>query len=312
MVNNTLKGTDSTFSWSDFANGDSIIIRLDLGPNHGITCPSTLVLRDTAVMRVYPVPTESVNPDKMAGCEPLSITFNQDPNNTYSWNFGNGTGTGSPVTRTYDYAGGTNGNYTVTLTSTSNKNCTSSTDISITVYEKPTADFSYGPDDISNLSPMAEFKDLSFPSTKVNSWDWSFGDGKTDTQQNPEHMYPGDGSYLVWLRVKTSEGCVDSTMRPLSILESYTFYVPNAFSPNDDGVNDEFGGKGIGITAYEMYVYNRWGEEIYSSTDIEKPWNGKVKGTGQMAQVDVYVYKIIVTDFQKKKHPYVGKVTMVR
>jgi gliding motility-associated-like protein len=92
----------------------------------------------------------------------------------------------------------------------------------------------------------------------------------------------------------------------------YTFYIPNTFTPNDDGINETFTGTGIGIKAYKMWIYDRWGEKLYYTEDINKGWDASVKGVHNVEKMDVYTYKAVVTDLWNKDHEYVGHVTLLK
>ncbi|MGB3948319.1 MAG: gliding motility-associated C-terminal domain-containing protein, partial [Bacteroidia bacterium] len=102
------------------------------------------------------------------------------------------------------------------------------------------------------------------------------------------------------------------TYRIVIIEPDWAFFVPNAFSPNGDGINDTFGGNGYGVLEYQMLIFNRWGDRIFDTDSMEKPWTGKANLGNTEAQIDVYIYKIAIKDAQKKKHEYTGTVTLVR
>ena len=91
-------------------------------------------------------------------------------------------------------------------------------------------------------------------------------------------------------------------------------YIPNAFTPDENGVNDVFQPKGFGINEdkYKMEIYDRWGEIIFSSNNFKKGWDGKIKGSTLVAKDDVYIYKIFITDLQGNKKNYVGHVTLIK
>ena len=114
--------------------------------------------------------------------------------------------------------------------------------------------------------------------------------------------------------VTNSEGCSKSdTIRITERCEPRIF-VPNAITPNGDNINDYFTAKGIAIRDFEMYIFNRWGEEIYYTKDIEKGWDGTYMGN--IVQIDVYVYKLYYTLDDKtgdyKREQMVGTVTVLR
>ena len=93
-----------------------------------------------------------------------------------------------------------------------------------------------------------------------------------------------------------------------------TFYVPNAFTPNKDGINETFEPKMYNIVSYKIIIYNRWGERIFTSTNPENQWDGTVNGNE--AQQDVYVYKILYSGYAEdqsiEKKQLVGTVTLIR
>ena len=107
-------------------------------------------------------------------------------------------------------------------------------------------------------------------------------------------------------------GCVDSITECITVNPLFGFYIPNAFTPNGDGINDVFMPKGTYVKDYEMYIFDRWGMKLFHSTDINNGWNGTVDGGTTIAQEDVYVYMIYVTDSQGNQHKYIGKVTLLK
>jgi gliding motility-associated-like protein len=150
----------------------------------------------------------------------------------------------------------------------------------------------------------------------VNYWEWSFGDGATlsSATQNPVHAYPTDlaASYIATLIVHNTNGCADTVEHPVEIQPEFTFFIPNAFTPNGDAINDDFNGTGIGIIKYEMIIFDRWGNLIFYTDSLDKPWDGRANHGSEMAQQDVYVWKVKLTDVFDKKHNYIGTVTIVK
>jgi gliding motility-associated-like protein len=118
------------------------------------------------------------------------------------------------------------------------------------------------------------------------------------------------GQYEVTLVSTNQWGCSDTIVHTVYIDDDFAFYIPNAFSPNGDGVNDLFSGKGYGIKDYVMYIFDRWGEKIYETTDLSKGWDGTYKG--EEAQQDVYVYRVDIIDIHGEKHKYRGHFTLIR
>jgi gliding motility-associated-like protein len=95
-------------------------------------------------------------------------------------------------------------------------------------------------------------------------------------------------------------------------------YVPNAFTPDADGLNDVFQAKGENITDFEMMIFNRWGEKIFESADINKAWIGNDNNGQYYVESDVFVYVIkykyirdiygTISDWEQIR----GHVTLIR
>jgi gliding motility-associated-like protein len=98
----------------------------------------------------------------------------------------------------------------------------------------------------------------------------------------------------------------------LKLTPDFALYIPNAFTPDGNGKNDIFQPMGVGIDEenYRMDIFDRWGENIFTSNNFRKGWDGTVKGGSKFAPQGVYTYKLQVVDTQGNKHPYVGHVTV--
>ncbi|HET6227580.1 MAG TPA: PKD domain-containing protein, partial [Bacteroidia bacterium] len=254
-----------------------------------------------------------------AGCEPLTVNFNAISNNgiTYLWNFGDNTPLTSGISPQHVYQN--DGVYTVTVTVKTAAGClTPIVDTNyITVYPKPEADFTSDPTSTTFISPIVNFKDISQPN--VVTWAWDFGDVPSGTNnksklKNPTHAFTGINDYNVQLIATTKFGCVDTVIKVYHVYDDFVFYVPNAFTPNEDGTNEIFLPKGIGYDpkTYHLYIYDRWGNFIFYSDDPTKGWDGRANHGAEIAQQDVYVWKIDLKDNSGRLHKYMGKVTIVK
>jgi gliding motility-associated-like protein len=144
-------------------------------------------------------------------------------------------------------------------------------------------------------------------------WNWNFGDLSSSTIFGPPpHTYADTGTFTITLITSTQHGCIDTTYQTITIEPDFVFYIPNSFSPDGDGTNDTFTGKGMFIKDYQMMIYDRWGNLIFFTDDINKPWDGKANHGNDVAQRDVYVYVVDLTDIKRKKHNYKGIVTLIR
>lgn len=137
-----------------------------------------------------------------------------------------------------------------------------------------------------NVLPIAESVSLGTMmrfvncSQSANQWFWDMGDGSTFTDQSVEYTYPMMGTYTVTLIVNDEFGCVDTASQDVRVREDMRFYVPNAFSPNGDGLNDVFIPIGTELSeeGYTLAIYNRWGELIFLTHRLDQGWDGTFKG----------------------------------
>lgn len=325
-------GNLSVWGW-DF--GDGSPIGVGQNPTHTYTNDSTynvtLIVQnsngcfDTIILQAVtaPQPVVQFTADDFAGCPVLCVNF-QDQTTIasgsitgWTWDFGDN----SPqsFTQNPNHCYSLTGLYTVTLTTTSNQGCIQTLVFPnmIEVYPVPTAIFTATPMITTVSQTHVEFTDLSQGSPV--SWSWDFGDGATlaDTsdQQHTSYDYtPEYGSnYQVHLEVVNMYGCTDDTTLEVIVEPEFTFYIPNAFTPNNDGINDVFFGTGIGIAKYEMWIFDRWGNLIFTCTDLNQTWDGTVQGgSGQLCQIDTYVWKVAITDVFDKRHKYIGHVSLIR
>lgn len=263
---------------------------------------------------VYPSPNMSPSASISAGCVPLTVIFNDgspDEGQTYIWDFGDGESAYiKNPTHVYEHEGV----YTLNLTVTTIYGCSETNTFPnfITVYPKPIGRFEASPSYRVNITkPIIDFINYS---TLADSVQWYFGDGDSSNIFNPSHTYPAiPNVYDVTLVVFSEKGCID-TVKGIVIVENvYTFYAPSAFSPNDDGINDGFRlfGNGIDTTTFHLQIFDRWGEVIFESDNINKTWDGKVKN-GKIAPVGTYTWLAKFRDFKGVLHEESGPVSVIR
>ena len=278
-------------------------------------CPTPpAFVSSTVTVHVLPPLLIDAEPD--SGCHPLAVEFSDltvPAPVAWSWNFGDPDGSSnisSDQNPEHLYSGA--GTYDVSLSITTAEGCvTDSTFVDyIEVFPLPYANFTLDPEIINLLDADISFTDLSVGN--IVDWNWNFGDGEISSAQNPNHVYTDTGAFTINLVVTTNHGCTDETSRQLIVEPDFMFYVPNAFTPNEDGKNDGFRGYGEGIKweTYEMSIFNRWGELIYYTEDINDPWDGSYKD--KQVEVSVYVWKIRFYDVNGESHNFYGHVSLVR
>jgi gliding motility-associated-like protein len=116
------------------------------------------------------------------------------------------------------------------------------------------------------------------------------------------------------LVVVNDSGCVDTARLNIEVRDYHTFYIPNAFTPNGDNVNDTWAPVHINILSrdFQLTVFDRWGARIFETTDIKEMWNGRWRNGGDLVQQDVYVYRVIYYDNFDQKHEEIGSVSVIR
>lgn len=261
-------------------------------------------------------PLVSFISDDTSGCEGACVQFtNTSPTAVgWLWNFGDGNNstTASP-SNCYLAAG----HYNVSLTVTDANGCTNTINLPsyMTIFEGPVADFTLGPQPTTILDPQICFTDHS--SSDVVSWYWNFGDPNDATvsfMQNPCHSYSDTGTYYTDLVVHNANGCMSHQQYNLRIDSYFQIFVPNAFSPNNDGLNDVFLPLMFNVKeeGYLLQIFDRWGNLIFETTDIYKSWDGRANNSDTHAQIDTYVWKIKVEDYTGRLHKMIGHVSIIR
>jgi gliding motility-associated-like protein len=270
---------------------------------------------------VSPIPSANFTTSGDKACVPACVTFNGSGSSSiiaYGWTI-NGIGVGSgnaSETHCFDEAS----TYSVGLTVIDNNGCTSTAPpMTIDIYPQPVADFNHAPiKPIVNIDQEVTFTDASW-GTPIVSWNWYFMNTAqyTSVLQNPTFAYTEPGTYAVALVVKSDKGCMDTLIRPIEVGEDFGIYVPNAFTPNGDGLNDLFNPKGFGIVKYELNIYDRWGELMFHTTTFEEGWNGarqKKKDVSYPLIIEegVYTWLINCTSVFGKSHELKGHVTLIK
>ncbi|MBK6398189.1 MAG: gliding motility-associated C-terminal domain-containing protein [Bacteroidetes bacterium] len=261
---------------------------------------------------VNPKPNAAFAPFPVEGCPDLSVNFTLPqalvPIVSQSWNFGDGSSS-TLGAQTHIYTDP--GTYSVTHAVVSDQGCTAVqiAPASVHVFDEPIADFLISTENPTMINPNVSFTDLSIDPV---FWSWNFGDGEISMDQNPNHMYSDTGTYIVQLIVHNSKMCYDTIYKPIRIKDEFAIYFPNTFTPNDDGVNEQFKPLAVGVAEFKMLIFDRWGLVIYSTSELEKGWNGNMAGTGKECQMDTYVYMAIATGENGKKKEFIGHVNLVR
>ncbi len=268
-------------------------------------------------VRVNPTPMVDISVTHRSGCDG-EMCVGMINNSTISggsvaswhWNFGDNTSS-NQNSPTHCFHVGT---FTVSLTAISDSGCTATQTLpgSILVYPKPQAGFDFTNTDMDVLDATTGIVSSAHGAT---TYVYFISDGTHIAgQANFQHTFTNENpeSYTVIQFVTNSFGCKDTILKVIEVKPGFTFYIPNAFSPNGDGTNDIFKGTGIGIKTFTLMIYDRWGNLVFTSNDLEKGWDGTFNGGDKVSLQDVFVWKVELHDENNKEHDYKGTVSLIK
>jgi len=258
--------------------------------------------------------------DPPEGCQPLHVMMSYQPelqveDSTWHWNFGDNNSVGNiSHDKNPEHIFESEGNYMVVFNAIDTSGCPITDTLIIPVFVLPTAAFYNNPDvGYAGVTDMY-FIDMS---VGAHSWLWDFGDPSsynynTSDLQNPTHLYADSGTYTVQLIVTSTKNCSDTATRDVVIYPDFLIFIPTAFTPNNDNLNDMFKPviTGFDRSQYKFYIFDRWGREIFYSEDIDNGWDGKDKG--KYVESGVYSFLIYFAEYTGKEHKVKGSFTLVR
>ncbi|WNJ21447.1 PKD domain-containing protein [Pontibacter sp. G13] len=255
------------------------------------------VCADTAQVElaINPGPISRVYASDQLGCAPFTVQFDENAENAlaYIWDFGDGSEISNEARPLHVFDDP--GTYQVNLTVVGQGGCTdASQPLTIEVIEQGEAYFLVGSD--GETTPLLTNEEIRFldQSTRAVKWFWDFGDGNLSNEQNPTHVYREPGSYAVSLTIEDAAGCLDTYVFAPLVVKSPEIFIPNVFSPNGDGIQDDYRVTYTGTNDFTLTIFDRWGKkvfgEVYSPTDT---WNGK-NGQGNDLPEGVYYYVVTV------------------
>jgi gliding motility-associated-like protein len=187
------------------------------------------------------------------------------------------------------------GNFSYIIQTTNG--CDSTITVNLTISPTPTAAFSSSPALLE--FGMTEIQMLDQSVGQINFWNWTYttasGAIQTSALQNPLFTIPSNtsGNQTFQLVVSTDQGCNNEITSILNIIEDAALYIPNTFSPDGNAFNNVFKieGRNIDPNRFELTIYNRWGELIFTSLDPAVGWDGAVANKG-VAPIGTYTYQV--------------------
>ena len=261
---------------------------------------------------LFPSPAAQFEIEGGYGCSPVYTQFIDKSQAftslIYNWNLGdnNSINIQNP---SYSYINP--GTYTVTLTVITTSGCIDTSTFiypnAVEVVAYPTAGLIAEPNEASIFSPEISFSDTS---KLANYCALRISDGTYIEDCDYTHTFKDTGYFKVTQIVKNELNCADSVTLTVYIFPEYRMFIPDAFSPNGDGLNDNFKPSTIGLKEYNFEIYDRWGEQIFETNGSADSWDGSFKGN--KSPQGVYVYLLKVLDVKGRSHTYNGKVVLIR
>ncbi|MFK7980790.1 MAG: PKD domain-containing protein [Saprospiraceae bacterium] len=293
-----------------YANAGNYGISLSVTDNNG--CTDT----ETVNINYAPAPQSvAIVQSTEGGCNPTPIVFTNNSmpigaDYEILWDFGDGN-TSTEISPTHVYE--TAGVYSVSLSIESPLGCFVAADYPdlINILESPEAGFSLMPNELSSTNPTVQVNDASFNAVE---WRYEFSNQGTSTMANPSFTFRDTGQQQIVQIVTAPSGCRDTAVQLIDVIPFVQWFMPNAFTPTRDGVNDIFIGNGAlaGATDFTFTIWNRWGELVFETDDFTQGWNGRKGNAGRDSPTGVYVYLLSYRTPRGEKVQLDGFATLIR
>ena len=277
----------------------------------------TAALSRCTWFEVLPLPDLLLSADTVEGCPGMAVAFRIEDTAggaVVDWHYGDGLATlaGAPY-RTHVYMQpGTHDVHARVLWPNGCYDDTLAIDM-VHIEERPGAEFTWSPFPPNVEWPHVEFHELSGPAATDHRWVFHTGDTLTGPQVEYTYPSPVGGQYGVWHFASNYLGCTDSTYRVVEVDDAFLVLIPTGFTPNGDGFNDvlHIQGRDLGTTGFEWSIYDRWGQQVFLSTDRDAGWDGSIKGKEPVT--GVYAWLLRATSAHTGlEHELRGHVTLVR
>ncbi|MBI1222143.1 MAG: PKD domain-containing protein [Bacteroidetes bacterium] len=294
-------GQSDTFNWVPAKGGDYTVTEIVVSQK-GCT--------DTLQKNIHVLDIPAVSVEEITSCVEFVAelhdhsTSSEQQITNWDWIWDGQSYIGQDVSEIF----ADSGSYNYSLSLTTNAGCIFK-DIfsdSIYIYPKPTAAFSHSPDFVLLDKPKIQFLNQTIGASEFQ---WYFGDDAISGVTSPTHAYTDTGRFEVKLWVKNRFGCTDSTFDTVWVRPMLQCFIPNAFTPNHDRLNESFGPKCEGVRNFKMTIYNRWGQEIFHTENGEL-WDPMQQGI-EIVPDGIYVYYIVAYDFRGTPQFFRGNVVVL-
>ncbi len=308
------------YYWSGPLNYNSTLQNTNfIATNPGMSGTYTLMVTDDFGCRGYTSTAVIVDPEptgnivgKLSGCVPFCSNYNLQSLDGSSvinsiWTFNNQNL--NAVTANYCFAKA--GEYELRGSFEDDKTCRGSVTQIIQVFELPEANFKYSP-----VKPIENQDQVLFVNTskgaEQHKWKWVVDDGNASSTlgEQSSYFFETAGKYAVVLMVENTWGCLDTIIKSVEVFTDFNVYIPNAFTPNGDGLNDQFIPVLRGVKRYDIQIFNRWGDLIFASNNPTINWDGSF--AGKNCEIGVYTYKLVVLNVNGEEEVINGSISLIR
>ncbi|PSR04976.1 MAG: hypothetical protein BRD49_05160 [Bacteroidetes bacterium SW_10_40_5] len=279
--------------------------KLIVSNQHGCNDTSEVLINVRDSLKV------ALSPNDRFVCKGTPVKLNANPAGGYSPNYQFNWRSYTTSTPSIEVAPAQSGWHRVTLKDYCSQPAKDS--IYIEVAQPPMADFTTSPQDTAFTNQEIRFFNQS---TNAARYNWNFGKpGLNSSRKNPVHGYQDSGTYPIKLQAFGQADCgTDANLDTLHVIDTtrqFKVYIPDAFSPNHDGTNDEWKIKGVGIQAIQFDIYNRWGRQVFSANN-QRTWDGRFRKSDQKVREGVYLYLLKITDPLGNPHYYSGEIHVIQ
>lgn len=321
FTNQTTVSGASSLSWSwNFGNGITSVDQhpINVYANAGTYSVELIAANGSCLdsaeqtITVYTTPTAAFTYTDSYECTSQLVEYTDHSSianssiESWNWNFGDGN-VSTELSPLHVYS--KEDLHMVSLTVTSKEGCQATAETQIeTDFQEISADFFLSRSETSLLESTIDFSDNS---TGAEFLAWYVGDGNiVNNELSFSHTYADTGTYHVLLVASNSQGCIDSSMKTVTIHGDNSLYIPNAFSPNGDGKNDVFTAYGVGIDEFIMRIHDRWGNQVFATDDMTKGWDGTYNG--KKSTQGMYVYELVIRYANGKEKLMEGAVYLMK
>jgi gliding motility-associated-like protein len=262
---------------------------------HDVLCPDKKVSSTFSVIVNQP-PTPDLKLEKVESCTPLCLLYNsktKKESKIITYDFG---GIRKMQRDSFYYCLDVPGTYTLNVATTGTNGCSGTFQYPdlLVVNPKPSPRITWEPESPTITDEITFASNTKY---QASSYTWMFAGispslEDTTNLSSPKIFYDNIGKYPIILISKTDKECSDTVLKYIDIRDDYNIFIPNTFTPNDDGLNDVFQVKatGVSLSGFTMDIFDRWGNLVYTSKDITVGWDGKE--SGKKCNDGIYIYKI--------------------